>query len=206
MSAFSSCKVCRDLWQRFADPEATHEIQFGSYDEALTTECPNHKPLVQRFTEFVRGLDEGADSPRPTRTDDLGIRKGSKESSVTIYQSVSELGYYWALLLANRDSVSDHPGTGRILDPDWVDLNLVKKWMDKCLSSHGAKCENPMKIWPTRPIWLIDVESRRLVSGQTPGAFVALSYRYGRSLGLAIDAGTLANQNYHGWEECSYRL
>ena len=78
-------------------------------------------------------------------------------------------------------------GTGRILDPDWVDLDMVKQWKNQCLASHGPKCENPMKIWPTRPAWLIDIENKCVVSGQCRGAFVALSYRAGEHAGFRVD-------------------
>jgi hypothetical protein len=72
------------------------------------------------------------------------------------------------------------------MDPDWVDLDIVKKWKHECLSSH-KKCENPMKIPRTRPAWLIDLETMSVVPGEDTGSFVALSYRWGDDTKLMTD-------------------
>ncbi|KAH6879461.1 heterokaryon incompatibility protein-domain-containing protein [Thelonectria olida] len=185
----ADCKVCEDIWRRFADAESNHEINLGSFEDALSTQCPFHKPLVQSFIEYVRGPDNICEEPP---SNDMGVTKGFKDHSVTIFESISKLGQFWNLLLVKKDTIPDHPGTGRVLDPDWADLDLLKKWKTECLSSHGAKCDNPMKIWPTRPAWLIDVERKCLVSGQVPGDFVALSYTYGNHDQFNVDADMLA--------------
>ncbi|KAH7116418.1 hypothetical protein EDB81DRAFT_873324 [Dactylonectria macrodidyma] len=169
----SDCKACQTIWRRLTDPESsTEEINFGSFKEALSTECPTHKPLLQSFNDYV------------------GMRERTFQKSES-KDSLSMGGYYWGLLLVKKDSVPSHPGTGRVLDPNWADLDMLKAWKKKCLSSHGAKCENPTKIWPTRPAWLVDVEQKCLVPGQTPGNFVALSYTNGDHTHGLIDADTL---------------
>ncbi|POR31388.1 Uncharacterized protein TPAR_08365 [Tolypocladium paradoxum] len=187
----SDCKVCQDIWRRFADPESTHEVNLGSFADALSTQCSTHKPLAQSFIESLHMGDDDDEFGQP-KSDDVGISKGFKGCSVTIHESISKLGCAWNLLLVKKDSAPAHPGTGRILDPDWVDLDILRKWKKECSSSHGAKCENPMKIWPIRPAWLIDVERKCLVPGQVPGDFVALSYMWGGYTAFTIDADTLA--------------
>jgi hypothetical protein len=114
--------------------------------------------------------------------------------SVIIFGETSESFNYWELLLVKKDLVPHHPGTGHILNPDWTDLGMAKKWKQQCLSTHSSTCKNPLKIWRTRPAYLIDVEDRCLVPGKeglVSDSFVALSYRYGRSSGTTIDAATL---------------
>ena len=178
------CKVCRDIWRGFADPNATYNIKLGSLKDAVSSECPGHTPLVERFRDVCLNVVFN------TRDlDDVGISVGKTEERVL---SLSTGGASWSLLLAKQDSVPDHVGTGRILDPDWVDLDIVKQWKNQCLASHGLKCENPMKIWPTRPAWLIDIENNCVVSGQSRGAFVALSYRVGEHLRFRADTDTMA--------------
>lgn len=107
-------------------------------------------------------------------------------------ESISGMGLFCDLLLVNKVPVPHHPGTGRILDPKWADVGILKQWKEQCLSTHGAACENPFKVWSTRPAYLIDVTNKCLVAGCVSEApFVALSYRYGRSSIPTIDAAAL---------------
>ena len=183
----SDCKVCHDIWRGFADPNATIEINLGSFNDAVRSECPRHTPLVERFRNHCHhGNDRTRDS------DDVGICKGRWGDDVTLIESISKGGCTWSLLLVKQDSVRDHVGIGRILDPDWVDLGIVKQWKNQCLASHGPKCENPTKISPIRPAWLIDIENKCLVFGQCSGPFVALSYRWGEHPRFSVDADTIA--------------
>ena len=178
------CKVCQDIWRRFAEHDFTQEINLESFDNAVSSKCPRHTPLVERFRDYCyNGREETMDSH------DIGIRAGD---DVTLFQSLSRLGRFWGLLLVKPDSDQNHIGTGRILDPDWVDLDIVKLWKKNCLASHGSKCVNPMKIWPTRPTWLVDIENKCVVSGQGREPFVALSYRRGEDLPFKADADIIA--------------
>ena len=182
------CKVCHDIWRGFADYNATYEINLGSFEDAVISECPRHTPLVERFRDYCH--DGNAIIRVP---DDIGIRAGRNGHNVELIESISKGGRYWSLLLVKQNSVPDHVGIGRILDPDWVDIDIVKHWKNQCLASHGPKCENPLKIWPTRPAWLIDIENKCVVSGQCRGAFVALSYRWGEHSGFRVDTDTMEN-------------
>ncbi|KAI9925558.1 hypothetical protein MW887_005939 [Aspergillus wentii] len=181
LDKFFDCKICNDIWRRFEDPKSTHEISLGRQD-AASSKCPRHTPLVEQFKEYCG--DE-------RQCDDMGIREGYGEGSLCIIESLSDFGIYWDLLLVKQDSDPGHVGTGRILDPDWADLDIVKRWKTQCLSSHGAKCHNPMKIWPTRPAWLIDVEDKCVIPGQDCGPFVALSYSHGEAPVLKVDANDM---------------
>ncbi|PHH92041.1 hypothetical protein CDD83_9159 [Cordyceps sp. RAO-2017] len=190
----AGCKICQDIWRRFADPHSTHQVNFGSPEQALSTSCPVHKPLVQRFIDEALGDADEADGGRP-KSRDMGIEGGPRDKgrAISLVESLSGLGRYWNLLLVKKEADAAHPGTGRILDPCWVDIDVVLKWKKACLSSHAAKCGNPMKIWPVRPAWLIDVERRCLVPGQqTTGEFVALSYVHGQHTWPVVDADILS--------------
>ena len=169
------CKVCYEIWRGFADHNATFDINLGSFKDAVLSECPRHTPLVERFRDYCHDRHDGNDVTRVS--DEVGICKGTWGDDVMLVESISKGGRCLSLLLVKQISVPDHVGIGRLLDPDWVDLDIVKQWKNQCLASHGPKCENPMKISPIRPAWLIDIEKKCLVSGQCSGPFVALSYR-----------------------------
>ncbi|KAK7961163.1 hypothetical protein PG988_012377 [Apiospora saccharicola] len=183
----SDCTTCQDIWELFSDPKSAHAVNLGSFQEALSTSCPNHKPLVQAFYEYVTDGEEA-----DTETLDVGLTRDAEDRSVRFDQSITDLGLFWHLLLVKDAAVESHTGTGRIRDPDWANLGMVKQWKRDCLTLHGHLCDNPLKIWNTRPAWLIDVRQRCLVPGQVPENYVALSYVYGSHRGSHIDAGMLA--------------
>ncbi|KAK8017202.1 HET-domain-containing protein [Apiospora marii] len=181
----SDCTICQDIWNLFSDPKSAPAVNLGSFPDALSTSCPAHKPLVQAFHSHVADCEDA-------ETQDVGLVCGADGHSVEMAQSISHGGYVWHLLLVKDASVESHPGTGRILDPDWANLGMLKEWKHDCLALHGKLCDNPMKIWNTRPAWLIDVKQRCLVPGQVPDNFVALSYVYGSHRGSHMDADMLA--------------
>ncbi|KAF5870962.1 putative heterokaryon incompatibility protein [Botrytis fragariae] len=183
----SECEACQNIWRCFSQPDSANPVNLGCFTEALATQCRAHKPLVQAFVDHVRSREERDNFLKEELGDLCIIRRGSN-SSVRISESISKLFLYWNLLLVRKESVPHHPGTGRILNPDWVDVEMLNRWKKQCLSTHGAECENPWKIWPRRPAFLIDVKTKCLVAGCISGAFVALSYRYGRSPVPKIDA------------------
>lgn len=182
------CQVCRDLMQMFAAskdrPPTTTTIVLGSFEEALSTNCQRHKPLVEQFVEYCQRA--GA---RRTKSKDLGILFTGERPE--IFESVSKLGFGRSLVLANKSpSSTDHVGKGRIVDPEYIDLEILKHWKNQCLTSHGTRCQNPMKIWRTCPAWLVDVKQRCVVRGDDPAVcsspFVALSYRRNTEPGVGV--------------------
>jgi hypothetical protein len=131
----SDCKICDDILVRFTDPDIDHDIDLGSFDEALSSQCPRHRPLVKAFKDHCSaGPWTHGHEPQ-----DVGIQS-RKDTSVTLYESISKLGLYFSLLLENRPEFPNHAGTGRVLDSNWVDLDVVKKWKHTCLSEHGSRC------------------------------------------------------------------
>lgn len=171
------CKVCHDIWRLFMEPGVPHQVNFGSFKHVLSSNCSTHAPLVKAFANHcLDGLHS-----RIRESDDIGIERDGLDSSVGMTESLSKGGSCWDLLLAQKDSIPRHPGIGRIMDPDWVDIEIVKKWKYKCLTSHGSKCKNPMRICPTRPAWLVDVVGQCVVPGLGCGDYVALSYRWGET-------------------------
>ncbi|KAF5549076.1 heterokaryon incompatibility protein [Fusarium mexicanum] len=82
-------------------------------------------------------------------------------------------------MLVKKDGVPDHPGSRRVLDTDWADVETIMKWKNKCIDSYRIKCENPLKVWPLRPAWLIDVQKQWIVQGHEPVDYLVISYTYG---------------------------
>ena len=189
----TDCKICADLWRRFSDPSTTHEIDLVSVEVALSSKCQRHTPLIELFEKSKRhNLHFIWWKGWP----DFGIKAGGHGESVKLTKLTLRLssgGTYdsWDILLVKEDSVPGHTGIGRILDPDWVNLDIVNQWKTRCLSFHSSSCENPMKILPTRPAILIDIKNKCLISGQSNGGFVALSYRWGKHTEFRVNVDNL---------------
>lgn len=177
-SDFSSCEFCQFLWHRLSN-----KAHSGDWVTYPSTTCPVHEPLVPA-SEF----------PLDAVITPCIVGGGAFNRGVifrTFGPGVYPRRHHNCWALERKDHVLGHPGTARILDPDWADLSRLKDWKRTCLESHGTKCQNPLKIWHMRPKWLIDIKNRCLVRGQVPGNYMALSYSYGRHRGMDIDAGTL---------------
>ncbi|ESU13906.1 hypothetical protein FGSG_13174, partial [Fusarium graminearum PH-1] len=182
----ANCRTCKRVWQRLTNGSTFRRpIAVGNYKNPLPAQCPHLQPIRQVFDEYSRDKIE-ADMAETHITS--GVRRYTIDlkNTTSMYSS-----YTWNLALVDKESVPHHPGTVRILDPEWADLAVLKTWKDTCLSSHGASCQNPFKIWHTRPAWLIDVEQKCLVPGDVGGTYVALSYTYGNHAGRLVDASIL---------------
>ncbi|CVL05332.1 related to tol protein [Fusarium mangiferae] len=180
----STCPTCKAIWLQFADPESAPEVNLGTCREALSTTCQHHKELLQRFIDYV--LSKGGTFDHRV----MGFRKPHKGNSASLNQSLNGTGYLWNLLLVKKDDVPGHPGNGRVLDTDWADVETIKRWKHKYVASHGARCENPLKVWPTRPAWLVDVQKQCIVPGVEPVDYVAISYTYGSHTPPKITSNT----------------
>ena len=182
LDVLPDCKICHDIWRRLTDPKFKQKINFGSFKDVMSSKCSGHAPLAKAFVEHCLKI-------RWTRirdSIDIGIRagyEGEKASSVSLDETISKLGtfHHWSILLVHKDFIPEHPGLGRILNPDWVDISIAKRWKQECLTSHGLNCINPMKILPTRPAWVVDIENDCIVPGSECSDFVALSYRWGNT-------------------------
>ncbi|KAK7981361.1 hypothetical protein PG988_003599 [Apiospora saccharicola] len=82
-------------------------------------------------------------------------------------------------------------GEGLLIDRDWVDLDLLRKWKSECLMDHNQRCCNPLKINRVHPAWLIDTYNDCLVPGDGITDFVALSYAWGTTKWLRNERAVL---------------
>ncbi|OAR02459.1 hypothetical protein LLEC1_00946 [Akanthomyces lecanii] len=176
------CETCSQLWRMLIDADFVGPIDLGSKEDAASTSCRDHGPLVREFCESLG-----------RETADVGFRRWGAGTSVKLVESVKKLGVTWDLLLVAKDSVPSHPGEGRILDPKWADLEVVKKWKNACLTTHGPACDNALRIPYTQPEFLIDVEQKCIVRGsETERRYIALSYVWGEHRQKIMEPATRA--------------
>lgn len=187
------CEICDAIWSRLSGPDGIRtdpEINLGSFEDALSTRCKRHKQIVEWFHRYCKKKKRARPFGIQRDRTDLGIRI-RRPGSLTFTESLEFGGLYADLLLMRRDPIQDHPGIARALDSNWVDISAVNHWRKQCASSHGASCENPTKMWPVRPAWVVDTENRCLVPGKDCASYVTLSYRWGRARGLKVQLDTM---------------
>lgn len=174
------CKLCQEVWRGLISPSPGIKIDLGGREAEASTQCPVHKPLLEHLNGY-----KGTILSRKSAT------KGFADDGIRDAQDRSRRAH-WNLLV-KKQNIADHPGVGRLLDPEWIDPRLARSWKEKCIASHGAQCSNPMGIPLARPAWLIDVNQGCLVDGRdTDGPYVALSYIYGRIAGTVVTTEILA--------------
>lgn len=190
----SDCEICRAIWSSLSGSSGNKtdlEIDLGSFEDALSIECSRHKPMIEWFQSFCKKKRRARPLGLQQVQKDVGIRV-DRPGILSLTESIKHGGFYADLLLVQRESVQSHPGIARALDPKWVDTSVVELWRKQCASSHGASCENPLKIWSVRPAWVVDTKDMCLVPGKECKSYVALSYRWGKATGLKVQADTIA--------------
>ena len=176
----SDCGICHELWDLLPDRTLEGHILIGSSEDIKSIKCPGHAPLFQAFAEYCNKELTSVNVGRYGPTSSVMVRESEKG------------GCYWPLLPVHKPQIPSHKGTGRVLDPQWADLEHVKKWKYKCFAEHGDKCRNSMRIWKARPAWVVDVENRCVVPGDGIDSFVGLSYGWGKESPVARVADTMA--------------
>lgn len=178
-----ACHVCEGLGRMFAQARPRSDIDLGVLDEILETPCRVHDGLLRWIrADYDHRLPASGLTGGPYNLVLLaasGAQAQRVRVKVNCHWGQYRRGLYWDLLLAGAE-----PGYGRYLDDQWVDLDTVRHWMDKCLQHHHATCQNPFQTKHVSPAWLIDTWDDCLVPGHSLLEFVAISYRWGPSAGL----------------------
>jgi Heterokaryon incompatibility protein (HET) len=151
------------------------KIRLGSVKEIMAMPCVWHTVLLEIL------CNAGSLPP---------------ETKIDVYYSIWRPGHIWitdndqtmttnkphSFLTVINNEYSRERGLGRVVDPEWIDIGLIRTWKRNCESSHGRRCadsESIISIPQARPSWLLDVQNYRLVPGKSNSSFVALSYIWG---------------------------
>lgn len=103
------------------------------------------------------------------------------------YINAGGVGYQSSTMpfeLVLRPDVPNHRGTARVLDREWIDMDIVKDWVTRCFQEHGTQCDTSAirSIRPFYPRWLIDVGRGCVVEcPEESSRFATLSYTWGRT-------------------------
>ncbi len=126
-------------------------------------QIPSHSEII--FTSAPRGIC--IHTPEGQEGSFLGLRR----------LSASKLAYE----------------TGRTFDSQQADITLLRKWINCCQTSHSSHCLSSTLQPPSHHIYLVDVQSSRLVHMSAKSRYVALSYVWGN---VATVQTTKSNLTY----------
>ncbi|KAL6705473.1 hypothetical protein ACN47E_006738 [Coniothyrium glycines] len=192
-----TCELCNAILNLFRGVR-TEDVVVSAFQSQATLDSTKHVALLQQFRKHCQRPSYGDSRPK----NDFGFKRGQTIGEVRLIESVKNLGITWELLLCSKEATAEDFAKGGILNPDWIDLDMVNSWKNECLNHHGSKCENPLKIWSTTPAWLVDVELECIVPGSTQSKFIALSYTYGNNPGLKVNAEmNVTLQKHHAFRK-----
>lgn len=152
------CPFCSVVWRVFTD------CTYAGVEKSGIVDRPCHHQLLQ----YIR---ENFNNPRSR------LRLKFSLDAVVMYDIRTSRKYMRLVDPPNPD-LARLEATGRVLDKDWVDLNLLQKWKRGCLNFHYS-CRNHFDIPHVSPAWLIDTFNDCLVPGERIQGFVILSYVWG---------------------------
>lgn len=177
----------------FAQADPRIDVDLGLLDTILETPCPRHDDLLQWIRkDYDDKLPASGLMGGPYNIVLLGTNDTAQvRVKVNCVWGQYRPGLYWDLLLTS-DQDAQRSGYGRYLNEQWVDLDIARSWMHKCIQQHGSKCRNPFQARYVPPAWLIDTRDDCLVPVRKSLEYVALSYRWGASAGLQTDLKALA--------------
>ncbi|KAI1358270.1 HET-domain-containing protein [Xylaria arbuscula] len=181
-----ACDVCRDI-KLMVTSEGNlgdgikFSIQFtrvlegnlGPVANILSEPCSGHDSLLRFVMQHLANRGELL-GPR----DELVLFPSGSGVDEERY------AYGPTLLLAGESSQRQLSGLGRILHKDWVDINLLREWIDECTEKHDCICSNRFQLARIPPAWLIDTIDNCLITGDGVEDYIALSYTWGNATQL----------------------
>ncbi|KAF7541336.1 hypothetical protein G7054_g725 [Neopestalotiopsis clavispora] len=188
-----SCTLCQNIKMALTSPRSL--LPGGFLNELMNMPCQDHVDLI------IHLIKTRQKTPLHTRygskwtmpyliLSSLHDGPGAKLQLRDLRDSRAwYVEHDW--LLVQSSAEAPIPGRGRLLDSDWVEIEILRNWKQECLTKHGTLCCNPFRVRHTHPAWLIDVVKNCLVPGDGISDFVALSYRWGKATCLQTELANL---------------
>ncbi|KAH7068234.1 heterokaryon incompatibility protein-domain-containing protein [Paraphoma chrysanthemicola] len=99
--------------------------------------------------------------------------------------NVNALGpYFWVrdLELVKRDGMPGKMGLGRVIESEWIDVDIMRRWVRMCVDGHGEACSQQHlieRLGVVYPARLVDVLDMCLVEAHADMEYITLSYVWG---------------------------
>ena len=184
LDAQPECEICRKILEYTdgTDPDP-EELILGTAEDLLQSQC-SHVALLQDWLRYI--LEGDPDCAKSV----LSIERSEGHGFIyfLLQSSPGEDGSYYTsglVGLLRMPTVPDHRGVMRAVDPQWVDVSLLKQWIRTCDAEHGDRCRQSSwlkHLEATRPKYLVDTLQMCVVRGDRIEAeYIALSYQWGQT-------------------------
>ena len=176
-ATYDTCEACAAIWDVFPSSDPISKIMHPQ-DKSLFEPCPAHRPFFQYMKKTIP--DYGGSWFELQRW----------KAGGPVWHCFHQTGDFWLAPCKGQEGSC----RGRILDPNWIDVDLIRAWMENCNALHRNTCTDPIGIPPVSPQWLIDTQEARITPGQGILEYIALSYRWGASKGLQMGTESLSHE------------
>jgi hypothetical protein len=178
------CKVCLNILAIYETPfETESTTELGLVSDLLASDCVHTRLIESAKSMWLPRLDFASQT--------LSISKSKNKTSAALqihYERPNVQGVTTDRsfgLIAQNDK-TENPGRVRMIDPAWVDVDLIRSWRTRCMQEHGTDCdEHKISILESsQPMWLIDVQKGCIVGTddmKRSRTYIALSYTWGQA-------------------------
>lgn len=196
-SVKQTCAVCEGITQMVGTPlEEPFRATIAILPNSREASCQVHAPLRQHSEQYSY-------SQEPEKPESVYLGKEAGDPRLIIYFERSGQGPYFDLLeKPDSQRSSSSVRSVKLLDPEWIDLEIVKAWVRVCEKEHGETCaSSPFASGYDlqRPAYLIDALEGRLVDTSSITGeslrYVALSHPQ-QSPGNQSDESDQNDQRY----------
>lgn len=182
------------------EKESYHYINLGTLSDITEIPCP-HADWIFRVWESIREDKAAAPQRWSAR-----IKFHHAATILFDLDGEPEPSTQRQICLVSRPDKPGHPGTGRLLDPQWSDPSILRAWYSTCQEEHGEDCQESAVIRSRQetiamPEWLVDVVDQCIVPCDADiSRYIALSYTWGGveclkhtrgNLGRLLEKGSL---------------
>jgi len=166
-------------------------FQLGTTLELGSMNCLIHQPLL---TMYLTDISQMKPMGAPPSHEDIICLHRFTAFSFTF----SIRGGYFSqpLYFSNRNTKIGYKGIGRVLDPEWIDIRLLRSWKLRCSVLHGNACQTTdisSGVMAHRPRLPIDTWLMCLIDSPLGADHVALSYVWGQTTALRTVQANLKN-------------
>ncbi len=152
----------------------------GPKKHLLQSKCKYHGPILRYALSEECEVGQPLLCVREREESDLAVFAGEGRGPTSILITAGAIYTSWYQLVENSQKGSLR-GSGRLINAQWVDANLLRNWKEHCKAHHQECHPKPAVegLYTGRPALLIDTWRMCLTDARPEASYVALSYVWG---------------------------
>ncbi len=175
------CHVCKSILRAF-DLPPEKEVDLGTVKDILSIDCDTHRSLLlvafPWFSRYFPVVDNYHWDDEAVQSS-IQLEVTEQKLSHFILRRNGTLREFNIMMLSNKNRNVIYRGVGRVVDPEWIDIRIIRDWISTCNEHHVNSCRDAYgttTIAQHHPNMLIDTWRKCLTKTTTDEPYVALSY------------------------------